>query len=264
MTDTPQMVGADLARLALANARAAAKTSPAPSPARTKTKRATRRGDGRDPITLAAAITNLGADLPLEAGIAGGNILDQWPTLCPQYTGCVEPVAYDEQRGRLDLRPATHAYAAQLRLLGGQLAKQINDKLGKPVVRSIRVLPVGNLNTAIPRSATAPREELTGPVKTRDTASPGYREALALVLAHKPDRQPTNPYVREAIAAHETALRAKRQPESEHRDAYWAEEEARRKAGPPPGSMEASERAARDRKRREAAGLEPRRAFDVA
>jgi hypothetical protein len=261
---TPQFSGADLARMALANARAAAPKSSAAGPARTKPKRTVRRSDSRDPISLAAAITNLGADLPLEAGLAGGNVIDQWPTLCPQYKGCVEPVAYDEHRGRLDLRPATHAYAAQLRLLGGQLAKQINDKLGKPIVRSIRVLPVGNLNGTPMRTAAVTREEQTGPVKTRDTASPGYRQVLALARAHKPDRQPTNPYVREAIAAHEAALRAKRQPESEHRDAYWAEEEASRQAGPAPGSMEASERAALARKRREDAGLEPRRAFDVA
>lgn len=263
MTETPQLVGADLARMALANARAAAGTRPASGPAKPKKKRVTRPGDGRDPVTFADAITGLGADLPIQAGVDGGTVIDQWPTLCPQYVGLVQPVHFDEDRGRLDLRPGSHTYAAQLRLLGGQLAKQINDKMGRPVVRTIRVLPVGNITTSAP---PAPSETARPdrPVKTREDAHPGYREALEAALAHKPDRQPTNPYVLEAIAAQEEALRRKRQPEHEHREAYWAQQDAAAAAGPAPGSMEASERAARAYARRQAAGRTPRRAFDVA
>jgi hypothetical protein len=69
----------------------------------------------------------------------------------------------------------------------------------------------------------------------------------------------------EAIARQEAALRARRQPEDEHREGYWAQQDATATAGPAPGSMEASERAARAYARRAAAGLnQPRRAFDVA
>jgi hypothetical protein len=268
MTDTPQLSGADLARMALASARAAAKTSPAPGPGRTKPKRTLRRGDGRDPVSLAAAITALGADIPLQDGLAGGSILDQWPTLCPQYAGCVQPVAYDEQRGRLDLRPGSHAYAAQLRILGGQLAKQINDKLGRPVVRSIRVLPVGNVpqHDAYTAVYAGPSEtaQPEAPVKTRETASAGYQAALAAALAHKPPHEPQNPYIAEAIRAQDAALRAKRLPEAEDRDAYWAQRDAAEKAGPEPGSIDASIAAAIARKRQEQTGSEPRRLFGAA
>ncbi|MFF9003711.1 DciA family protein [Streptomyces achromogenes] len=265
MTEIPQLSGKDLARQALAAYKATARTAPTTTPTKARRKRAVRRGDRRDLITLATAITGLGADLPLDAGIAGGSLLDRWPELCPQYAGHVEPAAYDEQTGRLDLRPSTHAYAAQLRLLGGQLAKQINDKLGRPTVRSIRVLPVGNLTTTFPAPATPQRSESQGPVKTRETASPGYQAALEAALTHRRPHQPTDPYTLEAIARQEAAARANRLPETEHVEARWVQDEAERKAGLRPGSIEASIAAAIARKRQEAAGLaEPRRAFDVA
>ncbi|MFF7476593.1 DciA family protein [Streptomyces sp. NPDC008092] len=265
MTDAPQMPGRDLARQALAAYKATARTTPAAAPARTRRKRVTRPGDGRDPISLATAITGLGADLPLDAGLAGGNLIDQWPTLCPQYVGLVEPARYDEQTGRLDLRPASHTYAAQLRLLGGQLAKQINDKLGRPVVRTIRVLPVGAVTAAQPAPAAPAEDDPKAPVKTRQPAPPGYRIALEAVLAHRPERPPADPYQAAAIARQEAALRANRQPEAEHRDAVWAQADAETKAGPAAGSMAASERAALAFKRRDQAGLnQPRRAFDTA
>ena len=260
MTDTPQLAGADLARLALENARRNARTSPAPAgPARPR--RATRRGTGRDPVPLGAALTALGADLPLQAGTDGGNILDQWPTLCPQYAGLVQPVAYDTDRGRLDLRPASPAYATQLRLLGAQLAKQINDKIGRPVVRTIRVLPPGPITTGqdtVPADTTAP----AGPVKTRETAHPGYRAALEATLAHRPDRQPTDPYLVEAIQRQEAALLANRLPEDEHTEAAW---EYDRLITERDGAAEQVRRAAIARARHERAGhAEPARLFGAA
>ena len=266
MTDTPQLSGRDLARQALAQYKATARIAPATGSAKPRRKRVARPGDGRDPVTLGAALKGLGADVPLEAGLAGGSVIDQWATLCPQYEHTVQPVTYDPDRGRLDLRPSSDAYAAQLRLLGGQLAKQINDKLGRTVVRTIRVLPVGPVQ---PRNTTAaadptetPRNE--APVKTRDTASPGYRHTLEAALTHRPDRTPTNPYVLEAIARQEAALRAKRQPEVEHREAVWAQQDAEEKAGPAPGSVEESLARARAYARQTRAGRTPRRAFDVA
>ena len=267
MADTPQLSGKDLARLALQNARAGAKTTP-PSgtgPSRTRTKRTRRRSDGRDPITLATAITALGADIPLDTGIAGGNIIDQWPHLCPQYADTVQPVAYDPDRGRLDLRPANYAVASGLRLLGAQLAKQINDKTGRIVVRSIRVLPVGTVSqpdayTAVHTSAPTPE----APVKTRETAHPGYRATLEAAQAHRPNRQPTDPYLVEALARQEAALRANRQPASEDRDAHWAQADAEQKTGPAPGSIKASIRAAIARKHQDQTGAGPRRLFGAA
>jgi hypothetical protein len=264
VTDTPQLSGKDLARQALAAYKATARTAPTAGPAKPRRKRVMRSGDGRDPVSLAAAIKGLGADVPLEVGVSGGNVIDQWPILCPQYADTVQPVAYDQTRGRLDLRPANYAVASGLRLLGGQLAKQINDKMGRTVVRSIRVLPVGQVDAPRPASAPSDQAQPEAPVKTRAMASAGYQATLESALTHKPDRQPTNPYVLEAIARQEAALRAKRQPESEHRDAVWAQADAEEKTGPAPGSVEESLARARAYARQDRAGRAPRRAFDVA
>ena len=270
---TEQLAGADLARSILNAHRDAARaagnmpTAAGNPPVKTPRRRH-RGGIGRDPVSFAAVVQGLTRTLTPDAagsGLDGGNIITQWAALCPQYAGRVEPAHYDPQRGRLDLRPSSHAYAAQLRLLNGQLAKQINDKIGRPVVRTIRVLPPGALTTGaapapVPETETAAPKP---PVKTRDMASPGYRATLAAVFANRPERTPP-PGVWEAEQRQDAALRAHREPESVHaeRVAFWAEA---RPGLPEPGSAEASHRAALARKRREAAGLtEPRRAFDAA
>ncbi|MEW2402091.1 DciA family protein [Streptomyces sp. NPDC046862] len=264
MTDTPTASGADLARQALAAYKATARNQPTQAPKKPRRSSRPARGEGRDPQGLGHILGRLTAEQGWDNAVAGGSVLDRWTELCPQYAGCVEPAAYDEQRGRLDLRPASHAYASQLRLLGGQLAKQINDKMGRPVVRTIRVLPPGNL-TSTPRTAAPTQPEPEASVRTRETASDGYRQTIALALDNRPAPRPTDPYVAEAIARQEAALRAGRQHDDEHQEAVAEQERLERSAGPRPGSVEASISAAIAYKRREAAGLNvPRRAFDVA
>lgn len=264
MTDTPQLSGRDLARQALAAYKATARTAPAAGPAKTVRKRTTRSGDRRDPIPLAAAIAALGADLPLEGGLAGGSIIDQWATLCPQYAGLVQPISYNDTTGRLELRPGSHSYAAQLRMFGGQLAEQINTKMGRRVVRTIRVLPVGSIDGAPPPTAAPDRTEPEAPVRTRETASPGYRATLDAALAHKPQRPATTAHVADAIERQETALRASREPESAHREAYL---EMDRIESAAEDRSDVVRRAALARKRQDQSGSGssvPRRAFDAA
>lgn len=174
----PQTSGIDMARAAFRAARAAAKNQP---PKTTRPRRQTKRrgADGRDPVSLGGAITGLLADRGWEAPSTGGSLIDQWPTLCPDYATTVQPVHYDPEHGRLDLRPASHAYAAQLRLSGPQLAQRINTKLGSTAVRTIRVLapgPVTPTGTVPTDPATAERSTESSRVRTRDDASPGYHQ----------------------------------------------------------------------------------------
>ena len=266
MSDTPP-AGADLARQALAAARAAAKTRPI-GPEK-KTRRVTRptRGTGRDPQGLGAILEHLTIEQGWTDSVTGGNLIDQWPTIAPtELATTVQPVAYDPDRGLLTLRPSTPAHATQIRLFQQQLAKHLNTALGRTAVRTIRVLPPGAVT---PAANTSPAPQPVRPadtlVKTRETAHPGYRETLEAALTHRLVRELADPYTVEAIARQDRALRARRLPDDQHTE-YLAElDRLERQAGPAPGSVEASRRAAIERKRREAAGLtEPRRAFEVA
>lgn len=263
MTDTSAASGADLARMALAAARANAKHAPTPTK---KTRRTPRpaRGEGRDPQGLAAVLGKLTAEQGWDTGLDGGNLIDQWATIAPtELATTVQPVSYDPDRGILELRPSSPAYATQIRLFQQQLAKHLNTRLGRPAVRSIRVLAPGQQQpdayTAVYADpSTTPTPE--APVKTRDTASPGYRAALDAALAHRPERQPTNPHIADAIARQEAALRANRQPETEHRDAIWE----RNRLTPTETPSEAARRAALAYKRQQPAGGTMPRVLDVA
>ncbi|MER8002989.1 DciA family protein [Streptomyces sp. NPDC095613] len=266
MTDQQTGSGADLARQALAAYKATAATRPS-APKKAPRIRRDRTG-GRDPVTFAAAIGHINAEQGWDIALNGGNLLDQWPTLCPQYVGLVGAEGFDAERGRLDLRPSSPAYATQLRLLGGQLAKQINDKLSRDVVRTIRVLPVGPVrpgSAPTPAPASGP-EAAAGPARTRETASDGYRHNLALALEHRPSAPEESTLVAAARARLDAAMAhpSRREPEEAFTDAAA---EAERVTTPAQTSEaeavhQAALRLARTQKAAQAAPV--RRLFDTA
>jgi predicted nucleic acid-binding Zn ribbon protein len=263
MSDTPTASGADLARQALAAARASAKTSPATKDRKPRTRiQRGDRGPGRDPIAFGNLLGKVSAEQGWPVALDGGSVLNRWTELCPQFAETVQPAGYDPERRVLALRPSTHAVASGLRLLGGQLAKQINDKLGSTVVRAIRVLPVGQITTAGAFTDGTAEAGPEAPVRTREDGCPGYQNNRAIVLEHKPEPPPVDPYVAEAMARQEAALRAGRQAEGEHREAVWAEADV--SSGPVPGSVEESLARARAYARKTRAGRAPRQAFDLA
>ncbi|WP_055696327.1 DciA family protein, partial [Streptomyces prasinopilosus] len=222
------------------------------------------RGEGRDPQGLASILGRLTAEQGWDTGLDGGNLIDQWPTIAPtELATTVQPVAYDPERGILELRPTSPAYATQVRLFQHQLAKHLNTALGRPAVRTIRVLtPRGAATVADTGPEPQPAKPADAPVKTRETAHPGYRATLEAALAHRPERQPTNPYVAEALARQEAAMRAHRQPEGEHRDGEW---EVDRLTTGQDDPAETIRRAAIARKRQERTGGDvPRRLFGAA
>ncbi|WP_399559186.1 DciA family protein (plasmid) [Streptomyces sp. NBC_00873] len=257
MTTEPS--GADLARQALAAYKSTARPGTQPKP-RTRLRRAD-RGTGRDPVGLGALLGRISAEQGWEASLSAGSIVDQWADLCPQFVGRIEPAHYDPERRVLELRPCSPAYAAQLRLLGGQLAKQINDKLGSDVVRAIRPLPVGAITTTpTDRPAVDPAPAASpAPARPRTPPPAGYQAARAAI---RPTSSSVDARVVEAMERQAHAML--REPETAFTDAAVARQELEEAAATQnPDPLLASIQAALAYKH---AGADKpiRRAFDVA
>ncbi|MFI7246399.1 DciA family protein [Streptomyces qinglanensis] len=214
-TDAGDLPGADLARIALRQAREAAKARgqsgirKAKPPARTA---ATRR-DGREPTGFAAVLAGLLADRGWDVPAAGGSILDQWHDIAaavsPNLASHVSAVAFHTDSGQLDLHPDSPAYATQLRLLSTRVIAAANDAAGTQAVRTIRVMNVGATGPA-PREAAAapiPAPAPKVPVKTREDASPGFHQALAAHQAATPPSR-VDPSIAEAVERQTAAMRA--------------------------------------------------------
>jgi predicted nucleic acid-binding Zn ribbon protein len=256
-----QPSGADLARAALAAARADAKTRPTQPQKKARSGARTSLRRPGDPMGLGAAITRMMTERGWQPPEEGGSILDQWPTIAPELADKVAAVRFEHDTGTLHLRPATHTYATQLRLYQAQILAKVQQHPSGSTVHSLKILAAGAApaSTETTSAVEPPRE--TAPVRTRETASPGYREALALALGNRPAPPPTNPYIEEARSRQIAALRASRQPESEDSEAMWAQ--ADQSPGPESGSLEASIAAALAYKRSQQGG-EPRRLFGAA
>ncbi|MFJ6452267.1 DciA family protein [Streptomyces hydrogenans] len=179
--------GADLARIALHQARAAAKAR-GQQATRTPRRRPRPNGalpDRRDPAGFAAVLQHLMAERAWDMLAAGGTVLAQWPGIAaavsPTLPAHVQATGYDPHTGRLDLRPDSPAYATQLRLLTPRIIATANEHVGFSALKALRVLPPGAVDTTPPPATVdrpAPGAAPAGPVKTRETASAGYRLAL--------------------------------------------------------------------------------------
>jgi hypothetical protein len=258
-----QPSGIDLARAALAAARADAKTSPTqPQRKRRTTTGCTSRRPG-DPMGLGAAITRMMTERAWQPPETGGSIIDQWPTIAPELANKVAAVRFEHDSGTLHLRPASDAYGTQLRLRQPQLLARIQQNPTGRSVRALKILPTGMTAPAHTEAVPEPaKPQQPAPVRTRETASAGYRQALAAALGNRPAAPPINPYLEEARQRQIAALRANRQPETEHRDAVW---EIDRLETAQARDEDATRQAAIARARQEkAGGTVPRRAFDVA
>ncbi|MFH9959034.1 DciA family protein [Streptomyces roseolus] len=101
----------------------------------------------------------------------------------PTLPAHVQATGYAPATGRLDLRPDSPVYATQLRLLTARIIATANEHVGSSAVRALRVLPPGAVDTTPPpavsdKPAPGAGAAPAGPVKTRETASAGYRLAL--------------------------------------------------------------------------------------
>lgn len=260
---TQQPSGIDLARAALAAARADAKTRPTQPQRKKRTTTGTTARRPGDPMGLGAAINRMMTERAWQPPETGGSILDQWPAIAPELADKVVAVRFEHDTGTLHLRPASDAYGTQLRLRQPQILARIQQNPTGRSVHALKILTPGAAAPAHTETVLEPdKPQEPAPVRTRETASSGYRQALAAALDNRPAPPPANPYLEEARQRQIAALRANRQPESEHRDGVWEVDRLETKRA---RDDDASRRAAIARARHERADTSaPRRVSDVA
>lgn len=185
---TEELSGVDLAKLALQAARQMAKKRGNESAAVRKHSKRTSmvRVDRREPAGFGAVLQTLVAERAWNVAVAGGGVLDRWDQIAPDLAQNIQAVAFDPDRGQLDLRPASNAHATHLRLTARQLMRSIAEHTGPGVVRTIRVLPPGTAaaanDTGVPGPLTA---AASSPVAPRGP-SPGYHRTLEALWRSKP------------------------------------------------------------------------------
>ncbi|GAA0897907.1 MULTISPECIES: DciA family protein [Streptomyces violaceusniger group] len=236
MTEARNTSGVDLARVALHQAREAAKARGEAGTRKTKrrTRSSSTRRDGREPTGFAALLQGLIADRAWELPAAGGSVLDRWPDIAaavaPQLPHQVAAVGFHPETGQLDLRPASSAYATQLRLITARIVAAANESVGTEAVRTVRVLPPGAapVPRTAPKAPAAAPDAPRAPVKTREMGSAGFHQALAAHQAVAPPSR-VDPSIAAAIER-QNASRGMREPEEDFGDGQAAIEELQAKA----------------------------------
>jgi predicted nucleic acid-binding Zn ribbon protein len=195
-----EVSGVDLARVALRAAMEQARKNGGGQKTKQKQPRVVRtvRRDGREPMGLGAAIGALVTERAWELPAAGATLRERWAAIAPELAGHVAAVSYDADSGRLTVCPESSAWATKARLEQTRIVAAANESAGRTVVRSLRILAPG----AVPEPEAAP----AGPPRTRETASDGYRRALA---AHQEAARPSrvDPHIAEAVERQTAAMR---------------------------------------------------------
>ncbi|MFD3567400.1 DUF721 domain-containing protein [Streptomyces sp. NPDC058667] len=214
MSSAPETSGVDLARQALLAAREAAKARKTEARQKPKRRTTTIVRDGRTPLAFGTAIGMMMTERGLVAPAAGGSVLAQWETIlttaAPELAGHVRATAFDEESGRLDVVPDAPAYGTKTRWIAPRLIVAANSAVPDANVRAVHVLaPAARTATTATSPAAAdepaPRQVVpAGPVKTRETASAGYRRALEAHRAVAPPRQ-EDPALAAAVVRQERA-----------------------------------------------------------
>lgn len=214
------------------------------------------RRDGREPMGLGAAIGALVTERAWELPAAGATLRERRAAIAPELAGHVVAVSYDADSGQLTVCPESPAWATKARLEQTRIIAAANESAGRTVVRTLRILAPGTVAVtepadADPEPATAP----AGPLRTRETASDGYRRALA---AHQEAAPPSrvDPHIagaveRQTAAMRELSRRAFPEPDTVPDDAPALIEQARAERR---RAADASHTAALRRARAERAG----------
>ncbi|MGW5098204.1 DciA family protein [Streptomyces nodosus] len=173
-----EMSGVDLARVALRAAMEAAKKNGGGQKAKRQQPRPVRtvHRDGREPMGLGAAIGALVTERAWELPAVGATLRERWAAIAPELARHVAAIGYEADAGRLTVCPESSAWARKTRLEQTRIIEATNKSAGRTVVRALRILTPGPVLTA-ELADTDPVP--AGPVRTRETASDGYRCAFA-------------------------------------------------------------------------------------
>ncbi|MEU9233555.1 DciA family protein [Streptomyces subrutilus] len=208
MSQSAELSGVDLARIALRAAREAAKKTGARTAKSKPWGTRTVRRDGRAPMGLGEAFTELMAERGWETPTAGASLCERWAALAPDLAEHVAAVGYDAERGELTLRPDSPTWATKVRLETSRIITDANRSTCTDAVRTVRVLSPGPL--PVPSAAVEPDPVGTpvpqGPVRTRETAAAGYRRALEAHQQAHMRRQP-DPDIAAAVERQNRVLR---------------------------------------------------------
>ncbi|MFJ8546291.1 DciA family protein [Streptomyces sp. NPDC093586] len=207
--------GVDLARQALVAAREAAKKNGGAQTKKPKRRTGTVvRRDGCEPLGLGAVIGMMMTERGMVAPAAGGGVLAQFDDIlaaaAPELAGHVQAVGFDADTGRLDVTPDAPAYGTQLRWSAPKLIAAANEKVQGSHVRTLHVLaPAAGKAGPVTAAADLDRQPAApaGPVRTRETASDGYRRALAAHQAVAPPSR-IDPSIAEVVEWQTAAMRA--------------------------------------------------------
>ncbi|MFH8295097.1 DciA family protein [Streptomyces sp. NPDC018059] len=131
--------GADLARVALRQAKAAARArGNAPKKTKRQSYRHT-RGDGRDPRPLMGVMKQLVVDRGWERAAAGGNLVARWPEILGSRAQHWQAQTYDEDTGTLTVLCTSSAWATSLQLTARQIVAEVNQALGRDTLQQITI-----------------------------------------------------------------------------------------------------------------------------
>ncbi|MFF3932889.1 DciA family protein [Streptomyces hirsutus] len=204
-----EVSGVDLARVALRAAMEAARKNGGGQKAKTKPRAVrTVRRDGREPMGLGAAIGALVTERAWELPAAGATLRERWAAITPELAGHVAAVSYDADTGQLTVCPESPAWATKARLEQTRIIAAANQSAGRTVVRTLRILAPGTVPVPEPADLDPePTAVPAGPPRTRETASDGYRRALATHQAVVPASR-VDPSIAEAVERQTRAMRA--------------------------------------------------------
>ncbi|NUK73357.1 DUF721 domain-containing protein [Streptomyces lunaelactis] len=107
-------------------------------------------------------------------------VVAQWDAIAPELAHGLTPVTFDPSTGALVLRPASPAWATQIRLLGSKIISRLNECLAAETVQTIRLL-LPNADLRVDRDGGASRAgdrgcpRATGPADARRARAPLLR-----------------------------------------------------------------------------------------